>query len=114
MSGETNQPTFESSGFPGSSGPMLPQAVPIQILLLTDDDGSFNEEDKFGLTALIDALDGTGGVFAKFKVTKAHRDQATAVFTEPANADIQQFRFDNPEHFNPAHFDEVWMIGIRE
>lgn len=113
MSGDTDFPT-SSKGFPDVSGPMLPQVWQVRILLLTDDDGSFTEEDKFGLTELVSTLAGTGGVFAKFKVTKAHRAKASGGYTEPAGADIQEFRFDNPAHFNPSDFDEVWLIGIQE
>jgi hypothetical protein len=113
MSGNTNFPGT-SQGFPDAHGPMLPKPAPIRILILTDDDGSFAADDKFGLTELVAAIEGTGGVFARFKVTKAHRLKATASFTEPANADIQEFRFNNPAHFNPADYDEVWLIGIQE
>lgn len=113
MAGDPNFPTA-FPGFPDARGPMIPWAWQVRILLLTDDDGSFNVDDKFGLTALVSALEGTGGVFARFKVTKAHRAKATASYTEPANADIQEFRFDNPAHFDPAVYDEVWLVGILE
>jgi len=92
----------------------LPRKTQVRLLLLTDDEGSFSEEDKFGLTELVQTLESTPGVFMEVKVTKAHRDTATEMFTEPANADVQGFRFDNTGHFNPANFDQIWLIGVRE
>lgn len=103
-----------SQTFPDFRGPWLPQKPLVRILLVTDDDGSFSQEHKFGLTELVDALESTPGVFVEFQVTKAHRSAATGMFTEPAEADIQEFRFDNPAHFDPAEFDQVWLVGILE
>ena len=51
MAGDPNFPTT-FPGFPDARGPMIPWAWQVRILLLTDDDGSFAVEDKFGLTAL--------------------------------------------------------------
>jgi hypothetical protein len=100
--------------FPDFSGPWLSIKAHIRILILTDDDGSYTEAHRFGLTELVTTLETTPGVFAKITVTKAHRDTATPMYDEPANADIQTFRFDDPNQFNPANYDQIWLIGIRE
>jgi hypothetical protein len=97
--------------FPKYDGPWPGFKPTNHILVLTDDDGSFNEEDRFGLTELVSALDSTTAAFAEFSVTTAHRDTGTG---ETANADIQAFRFDNPDHFDPERYDQVWLMGIRE
>lgn len=100
--------------FPEPRGPWRPSKAQVRILMLTDDDGSFTEDHKFGLTELVSAIESTPGVFAEFSVTKAHRETETASFDEPADADVQGFRFDDPAHFDPAQYDQIWLVGIRE
>lgn len=100
--------------FPVLRDPLVPTYFdPVRILFLADEDINFTKEDKFGLTELIETLESTVGVFIHFSVTKAHRDQASANNTFPQDADIQGFRFDNPEHFNPKDYDQIWFFGIR-
>jgi len=81
--------------------------------LLTDEDGSYTADEAFGLTELVETLERTSSLFGGFSVTKAHRDKAGPGNSWPADADIQEFRFDNPSHFSPENYDEIWLIGVR-
>jgi hypothetical protein len=92
----------------------MPQKTQVRILMLTDAEGTYTEELRFGLTELVSALESTSGVFAEFKVTKAHREVPTDTFIEPASADIKEFEFDNLDQFNPSNYDEIWIFGIRK
>lgn len=80
----------------------------VRILIVCDDDFSYSPDQKFGLTELIGALQ-SPGVFVNFSITKAHRE--TSVYS--AEADIQEFRFDNPDHFSASKFEEIWFFGLR-
>lgn len=80
----------------------------VRILMVCDDEYSYDADHKFGLTELIDSLQAPS-LLVKFAVTRAHREASAYA----AKADIQAFRFDNPAHFNPSNFDEIWFFGLR-
>lgn len=81
--------------------------MPIRVLMVTDAEGSYKEDgERFGLTELVNALE-DGNMC---NVTKAHRYPQNWAHTE--DADIHNFKFDNAAHFNPDHYDEVWLMGF--
>lgn len=87
--------------------------VPVRVLIVTDDEGSFSPEHRFGLTELISALKSFDSLTTEFKVTTAHRLTKTADgLTQVAeHADIEGFRFTAP-YFKPSDYDEIWLFGI--
>jgi hypothetical protein len=89
---------------------MFPQPCLVRILMVTDDDGSFSPEHRFGLTELIAALTSAPQSFVKYAITTAHRLSKNVPFTKDAK--ITEFRFDNPLHFNPQKFDQLWLFGV--
>jgi hypothetical protein len=92
--------------------PILLYGPTIRILIVTDDEGSFTKEHRFGLTELISSLKKLPIGVATLAITKAHREQATDMKPFPEQADIQGFRFDNPAHFDASDYDEIWLFGI--
>src|SRR6266540_328299 len=101
--------------------PILLLPIPIRILILTEDEGSFSPQHRFSLSEMIQALKTLDSFTVDFQITTAHR--LTVSEDDPSisapglnnfaqDADIKGFRFDNPAHFNPKNFDEVWLFGI--
>lgn len=99
--------------------PIFFASVPIRILIVTDDEGSFSPYHRFSLSELIAALKTLDSFTVRFEITTAHR--LTDREDEPSqagpndyskDANIKGFRFDNPNHFNPANYDEIWFFGI--
>ena len=89
----------------------FPHFLRPKILILTDSDGSFTHEHRFGLTELVKTLQ-TGSIATSYEVVTAHRRKESAGFPYPKDAQIKEFRFDNPKHFQPDDYDQVWLIGI--
>ena len=92
--------------------PIFGPPCSLRILMLTDDDGSFTKEHRFGLTELIHALKTSPHAYVSFAITTAHRSHETGVMPFPKDAKIKDFRFDNPAHFNAADFDQIWLFGV--
>ena len=86
-----------------------PIPVTVRLLIVTDDNGCFIEGEAFGMTELVDALEAPGYAL-DVTVTKAHREEGA--FSQ--NADIAKFRFDDPGHFDPGDYDEIWLFGVRQ
>jgi len=86
--------------------------VTVHVLILTDDDGSYTREHRFGLTELVSILTTQVKPYIRFAVTTGHRSHASANNPYPKDADIQGFAFTNTSHFTPTKFDEIWFFGI--
>jgi hypothetical protein len=86
--------------------------VTVNVLILTDDDGSYTQQHRFGLSELVSILRTQVKPYIKFAVTTAHRSKPSNTNPYPKDADIQGFDFTNPSHFKPANFDEIWFFGI--
>ena len=98
--------------FPDVNDPIVPSvSEQVRILMLVDEDLSFSKDQGFGLSELITTLENTLGVFVSFLVTKAHRQEGNR-FTK--DADIEGFLFDNPQHFNPKDYDQIWFLGQKK
>ena len=85
----------------------------IRILVLTDDDGSYTETDRFGLTELVNTLRTANEPGLTYEVTTAHRlggPTTSPSWPQAAHADIKGFLF--TEHFDPNRYDEVWFFGV--
>jgi hypothetical protein len=88
----------------------------VKALLVTDGSLDFGPGD-FGLSAFVDILLHDGRSHVAFELTLAHL--ATGV----SGAAVQQgaagiarsvtgFEFDNPAHFTPTMYDQVWLFGF--
>ena len=81
----------------------------IKILIVTEEEGSFDPEHRFGLSELVKTLKNAEYDFAAFSVTTAHRSLKSQN-PYAANADIENFRFDNA--FSAAGYQQVWLFGF--
>jgi hypothetical protein len=86
--------------------------VEVNVLIVTDDDGSFSQQHRFGLSELVTALRAPVKGYVTFVVTTAHRSTVTPDNPYPQDADIKGFRFDNPAQFDLNAYDEVWLFGV--
>ncbi|MEA2704450.1 MAG: hypothetical protein QOD63_2395, partial [Actinomycetota bacterium] len=78
--------------------------MPIRLLMVTDAEGSYTAPgERFALTELVKALEE-----GDCDVTKAHRWTSGMPYT--AGADITGFTF--TKNFDPADYDEVWLMGF--
>ncbi|NUT49063.1 MAG: hypothetical protein HOV94_17410, partial [Saccharothrix sp.] len=83
---------------------VLAEPAAVRILMVTDGEASFDRAD-FGLATLVEVLEAPSLPWARFEVTKAHRED-----TLPArSAELQAFRFDDHEL---AHYDQIWLFGV--
>lgn len=111
------------------------QPCEVSLLIVTDGDLDFSYAD-FGLSTFVHVLQNHGRPFAKFRITLAHLSNAVTdnlellahtelmtnedlALTENLLIDrgriirhIKGFCFDNPEHFTPDKYDEVWLFGF--
>jgi hypothetical protein len=92
--------------------PILLDPHTVRILVLTDDDGSFSPEHRFGLSELVNALRSETFSFVNFKVTTAHRSPKSSFNLFPKDAMLPEFRFDNPKLFKADDYDEIWFFGV--
>lgn len=92
------------------------QPCRVKVLLVTDGGLDFGMGD-FGLSAFINCLQNDGRFYVKFDITLAH------LRSDASNAElgsaipgivnrISGFRFDQPTHFTPSMYDQVWLFGI--
>ena len=68
----------------------FPHFLRPKILILTDSDGSFTHEHRFGLTELVKTLQ-TGSIATSYEVVTAHRRKESAGFPYPKDAQIKEF-----------------------
>ncbi|HEY0734224.1 MAG TPA: hypothetical protein VGD69_04920 [Herpetosiphonaceae bacterium] len=92
------------------------QPCSVRVLLVTDGGLDFGEGD-FGLSTFVDILQNDAPSRVRFDLTLAHL-RSDVLDTQvmrgaPGIVDsITDFRFDNPAHFTPDMYDEVWLFGI--
>lgn len=86
-----------------------------KVLIVTDGNLNFGEGD-FGLSTFIRCLRDRAPGYARFELTLAHIDNVSDAEMLAAESGIarriKRFRFDNPDHFTPEMYDEVWLFGI--
>lgn len=96
--------------------PTLLPPCEIDILVVTDDLISFDEED-FGLQTFVEIILDPPGPYVRFNVTLAHR--STTSFAQSlqnharVNRTIENFRFNDSGHFGTDMYDQVWLFGFR-
>ncbi|MBB5806143.1 hypothetical protein F4560_005911 [Saccharothrix ecbatanensis] len=88
----------------------------VKTLLVTDGGLDFGLGD-FGLQTFVDILLHDGRSYVRFEITVAHLrtnvTNAAVMLGAPGIArSIKGFMFDDPNHFTPDSFDEVWLFGI--
>ena len=87
----------------------------VKVLLVTDGNLNFGEGD-FGLSTFVRILKNDAPAPVRFELTLAHINNvpdADMLAGEPGiAARIKNFRFDDPAHFTPDQFDQVWLFGI--
>jgi hypothetical protein len=88
----------------------------VRVLLVTDGGLDFGQGD-FGLSTLVDILQNDAPARVKFALSLAHLrsdvgDAAVKVGAPGIVKSIKGFRFDEPTHFSPADYDEIWLFGI--
>jgi hypothetical protein len=101
-----------------------PPPVPINILMVTDKNGSFRQvtnalDAERGLHTLIDSLAGLSG-WVNLSIKKGHREPFGAgtfnAFAATADEGFQrfQFRYTGAAARSLENFDELWLFGIQE
>jgi hypothetical protein len=87
----------------------------VKVLLLADGGLHFGDGDA-GMSAFVEALRTIPGNHVRFDITLAHiRNVNGALLQQGAPGIIRSipgFKFDNPDHFTPNLYDQVWMFGI--
>lgn len=91
------------------------RACRVRVLLVTDGGLDFGMGD-FGLSTFVSCLINDGRSYARFEITLAHRDNVSneqiQVGAPGIARSIRSFRFDEPDHFTPDKYDQVWLFGI--
>jgi len=94
--------------------PILFRPCEVRILMVADSFLYFSDEE-FGLSDLIGTLATPPGPYVRFELTCAHRasvaDAQVAVGNPNVARSIKNFRFDDPDHFTPNMYEEVWLFG---
>jgi hypothetical protein len=87
----------------------------VKVLLVTDGGLDFSMGD-FGLRTFVEALRTIPGFYVRFDITVAHinnvSDDAVMAGQPGITRSIKQFKFDDPAHFTPTMYDQVWLFGI--
>jgi len=88
----------------------------VRTLLVTDGGLDFGGGD-FGLSTFVSILLNDTLNFVRFELTLAHLSSDVSdgdVMAGEAGIarSIKDFRFDEPDHFTPELYDEVWLFGI--
>jgi hypothetical protein len=94
--------------------PWLLRPCRVRTLLVTDGGLDFSAQ-SFGLSTFISVLVNDDRPYVEFDVTLAHlrSDVTDAQVSAPgAVRSIKDFRFDDPKHFDPSMYDQVWLFGI--
>lgn len=89
---------------------------PCEVRVLIVVDGLDYSEGGFGLSAFVRSLLDMPGRHVRFRITLAHIGNASATQMMSGEARIvnriTQFKFDNPAHFKPDMYHEVFLFGI--
>jgi hypothetical protein len=86
----------------------MPKTI-IKILIVTEEEGSFDPTHRFGLSELVNTLKSAVYDFVEFNVTTAHRSWKSEN-SYASLADIEHFRFD--ENFSIYQYHQVWLFGF--
>lgn len=100
---------------PYSLYPWLLAPCTVKVLLVSDGFIDFADGD-FGLSTFVDSLINPGLWYVRYQITIAHLSEsvsdAAVKLGEPGiHASIKGFVFDNPAHFTPTKYDQVWMFA---
>ncbi len=97
---------------------ILPWLAPcnVRVLLVTDGGLDFGRGD-FGLSTFINCLQNDDRFYVRFDISIAHlrtgvSGDAMASSVSGITNRITDFRFDEPTHFNPGSYDQIWLFGI--
>ena len=96
--------------------PWLLRPCRVRTLLVTDGGLDFSGQD-FGLSTFVSILINDGRHYVEFEITVAHlrsdvTDEQVMQGAPGIAQSIRDFRFDNPAHFTPDMYDQVWLFGI--
>lgn len=95
--------------------PILFRPCRVRVLLVTDGVLDFSLGD-FGLRTFVETLRTMPGYYVRFDITLGHIDNVTddaVMVGHPGIVrSIKQFKFDDPSHFDPQMYDEVWLFGF--
>jgi len=88
----------------------------VKVLLVADGGLDFSP-GNFGLSTFLEILHTPPGPYVKFDITVGHRstfanDTMVAMGNPAVVRSIKGIRFDNPDHFTPTMYDQVWLFGI--
>lgn len=88
----------------------------VSILIVADSFLYFSDED-FGLSDLIGILKNETLSYVRFNITVAHRGNPTDIRMGDGNPDIsgriKNFKFDDPDDFDPGDYDQVWIFAAQ-
>ncbi len=95
--------------------PILLRPCRVRVLLVTDG-GLDYSLGGFGLRTFVETLLDMPGHHVKFDISLGHieaRSGGQMMDPDPRIVNrISQFKFDNPAHFPPDAYDQVWLFGI--
>lgn len=88
----------------------------VRILLVTDGGLDFSDAD-FGMSAFVDILKNENRSYARFEISLAHMssgvlDSQVQVGEAKIKRSIKGMDFENPDHFQPSWYDQIWFFGI--
>jgi hypothetical protein len=88
----------------------------VRVLLVADGGLDFSLAD-FGLRTFVETLLIPPGPYVRFEVSVAHispsvSDDAVMLGHAGIARSIKGFRFDDPSHFTPSTYQQVWLFGI--
>lgn len=100
---------------PHSVYPWLLDPCRVRLLIVSDGPLDFGM-GAGGLRTLVEALLDTPGFYVRFELTLGHieePDDADMMVGDPRIARaVKRFKFDDPSHFAPDMYDQVWLFGI--
>jgi len=101
---------------PLSIYPWLLRPCRVRTLLVTDGGLDFSGQ-SFGLSTFVKVLVDDDRHYVEFDITLAHlrsdvTDQQVMTGEPGIVRSIKDFRFDDPGHFTPTMYDQVWLFGI--
>lgn len=87
----------------------------VKTLIVTDGNLNFGEGD-FGLSTFVRVLKNNAPNHVHFNLTLGHINNVSDAEMLAGEAGIanriKSFRFDNPAHFTPEMYDQIWLFGI--
>lgn len=103
---------------PESLMPWLLRPCRVRTLIVTDGGLDFSGQG-FGLSTFVRSLIAEDRLFVRFEITVAHlrpdvTDAQVMVGTPGIARTIKGMRFDEPAHFTPTMYDQVWLFGFEQ